>query len=117
MNEVTSQQLQALLTQHACPTPLHILRMRFLGAIASPQLDASPTRVLEQAWGGSLPEFTSQDDAEEMIQAFVEGLWNQLVQHRNVSTPFRLTESPRESRRLIGLSGQLSEAVCPVRCR
>ncbi len=89
-SKVTDQQVQALLARHACPTPLHVLRMRFLGAIASPKVNVSPMRVVEQAWGGALPEFASQDDAEELIQALVAGLWNRLSEHQNTKTPFRL---------------------------
>lgn len=89
-SRVTDQQVQALLVRHACPTPLHVLRMRFLGAIASPKVNVSPIRVVEQAWGGALPEFASQDDAEELIQALVAGLWNRLSEHQNTKTPFRL---------------------------
>ena len=89
-SRVTDQQVQALLARHACPTPLHVLRMRFLGAIASPQVNVSPMRVVEQAWGGELPEFASQIDAEELIQALVAGFWNRLSEHQNTKTPFRL---------------------------
>jgi hypothetical protein len=89
-SKVTDQHVQALLTRHACPTPLHVLRMRFLGAIASPRFDISPIRVVEQAWGGELPEFASQGEAEELIQALVAGLWNRLSEHQNSRTPFRL---------------------------
>jgi hypothetical protein len=67
-----------------------VLRMRFLGAIASPQVNVSPMRVVEQAWGGELPEFASQDDAEELIQALVAGFWNRLSEHQSSRTPFRL---------------------------
>jgi hypothetical protein len=48
MSIFTDQQVQALLTRYACPTPLHVLRMRFLGAIASPRLDVSRIRVVKQ---------------------------------------------------------------------
>jgi hypothetical protein len=89
-SKVTNQQVQALLTRHACPTPLHVLRMRFLGAIASPRFDVSPIKVIEQAWGGELPEFASQDELEELMQTLVSGLWNRLSEHQNSRTPFRL---------------------------
>lgn len=89
-SKVTDQHVQALLARYACPTSLHVLRMRFLGAIASPRFDVSPMRVVEQAWGGELPEFASQDDAEELIQALVAGFWNRLSEHQNSRTPFRL---------------------------
>lgn len=125
MSEVTEQQLQALLTRHACPTPLHVLRMRFLGAIASPQLDISPIKTLERSWGGALPEFTSQKNVEELIQAFVEGLWNQLSQHQNASSPFPVTTQGGQtyparalaanSDALAGAWGLCGRAICGPR--
>lgn len=89
-SKVTDQHVQALLTRHACPTPLHVLRMRFLGAIASPRFDVSPIRVVEQAWGGQWPELASEDEVEELMQTLVSGLWNRLSEHQNSRTPFRL---------------------------
>jgi hypothetical protein len=89
-SKVTDQQVQALLTRHACPTPLHVLRMRFLGAIASPRLDVSPIRVVEQAWGGQWPELASQEEVEELMETLVAGLWNRLSEHQNARSPFRL---------------------------
>jgi hypothetical protein len=64
--------------------------MRFLGSIASPRFDVSPLRVVEQAWGGELPEFASQEDAEELIQSLIAGFWNRLSEHQNARSPFRL---------------------------
>jgi hypothetical protein len=113
MSKVTDQQVQALLTRYACPTPLHVLRMRFLGAIASPQLDVSPIRVVEQAWGGELPEFATQEDAEELIQALVAGLWNRLSQHQNSRNPFRLprTEVKPTRQALMALAQMRSQEL------
>jgi len=45
---------------------------------------------LAQAWGGELPEFASADEAEEVMQVLVHGLWNRLSEHQNSRTPFRL---------------------------
>ena len=90
---LSDPQIQTLLTRHQCPTPMHVLRMRLLGAIASPRLDVSPIQVVTQAWGGELPEFASQAEAEELFQALLSTWWNRLAEHQNARNPFRL---PRE---------------------
>ena len=90
---VTDQQVQTLLTRHRCPTPMHVLRMRFLGAIASPRMEVSPIQWVTQAWGGELPEFASEVEAEELFQALLGGWWNRLSEHQNARSPFRLPRS------------------------
>jgi hypothetical protein len=90
---VSDQQIQALLTRHHCPTPLHVLRMRFLGAIASPRVEVSPIQLVTKAWGGELPEFASEDEAEELFQALLGGWWNRLSEYQNSRSPFRLPRS------------------------
>lgn len=90
---VTDQQIQALLTRFQCPTPMHVVRTMFLGSIASPRLEVSPIQSLTQAWGGELPEFASEDEAEELLQALLGGWWNRLSEHQNSRSPFRLPRS------------------------
>jgi len=72
---------------------MHVLRMRFLGAIASPRMEVSPIQLVTQAWGGELPEFASQAEAEELFQALLGGWWNRLSEHQNARSPFRLPRS------------------------
>lgn len=87
---ISEAAVRALLDQHGCPTPFHQVRTRFLGSIASPDLSVSPLRVVEDLWGGELPEFASMDDANALIGALVHGLWNDLARHQKRSQPFRL---------------------------
>lgn len=80
-----------LLDRYACPVRYHEVRTRFLGSIATPELAASPMRVVERLWDGELPVFDSLDEANELIGALVQGLWNELTKHQKRSQPFRLT--------------------------
>ena len=96
---VSDQQIQALLTRYQCPTPMHVLRMRFLGAIASPRMEVSPIQLVTQAWGGELPEFASEADAEELFQALLGGWWNRLSEFQNSRSPFRLPRSEVKPKR------------------
>lgn len=96
---VSDQQIQALLTRYQCPTPMHVLRMRFLGAMASPRMQVAPLQLITQAWGGKLPEFASEADAEELLQALLRGWWNRLSEHQNARSPFRLPRSEVKPKR------------------
>ena len=87
---VTDPQIQALLIRFRCPTPMHVLRMRFLGAIASPKVEVSPIQLVTKAWGGELPEFASEADAKALFQVLLSGWWNRLSEHQNARSPFRL---------------------------
>ena len=54
---------QRLLAKYNCPTPFHVVRMRFLGEIASLDLDASPMKTIESFWDGDLPVFDRKEEA------------------------------------------------------
>ena len=89
--------LKALLEKHACPLPLHEVRTRFLGNIATPDPAASPLQVLHAIWGGELPVFDSMDEANALIAALIQGLWNDLARHQKRNQPLRLTRVPLEA--------------------
>jgi hypothetical protein len=87
----SDDQVRALLDRYRCPVPFHAVRTRFLGNIASPDMQASPIKMVEALWGGALPTFDSVDEANELIGALVMGLWNRLTRDQERSAPFRLT--------------------------
>ncbi len=87
----TEKTVRDLLDKYACSGPYHEVRTQFLGNIASPELTASPMRVVEKLWAGELPVFDSMENANELIGALVQGLWNDLTKHQKRSQPFRLT--------------------------
>lgn len=86
----TDEQVRALLEKYKCSVPFHEVRTRFLGNIASPNVSASPIKVVQDLWGGELPPFDAIDEANELIGALVMGLWNRLTRHQERSSPFRL---------------------------
>ena len=88
---VTDDEVRALLQRHGCPVPFHQVRTRFLGNIATPLMSASPIKIVESLWGGELPVFESIDDANALIGALLNGLWNRLTRHQDRRTPFRLS--------------------------
>ena len=88
---VSDAEARVLLDRYKCAIPFHEVRTRFLGNIASPGIGESPIKVIEQLWGGKMPEFASLDAANELIGALVMGVWNRLTQHQDRNSPFRLT--------------------------
>ena len=87
----SDDEVRALLDRYRCPVPFHAVRTRFLGNIASPDMQGSPMKMVEALWGSELPTFDSLDEANELIGALVMGLWNRLTRHQERSAPFRLT--------------------------
>ena len=87
---VSEKSIRCLLERYACPVPWHEVRTRFLGHIAAPTLSASPLQNVQDLWGGELPAFETLDEANELIGALVQGLWNSLTRHQKRSEPFRL---------------------------
>ena len=85
--------VKALLEKHACPVPFHEVRTRFLGNIATPEMSVSPLQIIKDLWGGELPVFDSMDEVNELLDALVQGLWNELTRHQKRSQPFRLTRT------------------------
>jgi hypothetical protein len=83
-------EVRVLLERYRCPVQFHVVRTRFLGNIASPDMQASPIKMVEALWGGELPTFDTIDAANELIGALVMGLWNRLARHQERAAPFRL---------------------------
>ena len=86
---VGTKTVRALLERYACPTPFHIVRMRFLGNIATPKLDASPIETIKSFWGGELPEFDNRAAVNELFEAMLS-LWNELARHQSITKPVQL---------------------------
>src|SRR3546814_9047576 len=55
------EHLQSLLLSCGCPIPLHKVRTRFLGSIASP-ISPSPLETVKGLWGGRLPAVEGIED-------------------------------------------------------
>lgn len=52
----TDNDVPALLLRLKCQTPLHVLRILFLGNVASLRLDVRATARVAQAWDGEMGE-------------------------------------------------------------
>jgi hypothetical protein len=90
-------EVRRLLKRYDCRMPYHSVRAFFLGRIANPKIDTHPLQALEELWDGDMPEFASLDDANELMNALINGLWNRLTRHQDQKHPFRLTPLPPPS--------------------
>src|ERR1700730_7016701 len=83
-------EVRALLHRYPCPVPFHAVRPRFLGAIASPVMSASPLDAVKALWGGEFLEFDSLDAVNELLWILIMGLWNRRLRHPQRKTPCSL---------------------------
>lgn len=86
--------IRKLLERHRCPTPFHVVRMRFWGEIVSPSLQASPIKTIESFWPNGLPTFGNADEANAFFQSLI-GLWNSLARFQGGSPPLKLQKVDR----------------------
>lgn len=82
--------MRALLKRYACPIPYYEVRTRFMGNIATPDMNASPMKEIQRLWNDDLPEFEDKREAEAFFSALLQGMWNGLSAHQKRNDPFKL---------------------------
>ena len=88
--------VRRLLKKYHCQFELHQIRTRFMGAIASPIDQINPNLEIQALWQGQMPNFASIDAANEFMQVFVMGLWNEQATHFGTGHTFKLAENDPE---------------------
>jgi len=88
----------ALLERYDCPTPYHAVCTHFLGAMSG-SAPVQPMKVLATIWDGALPAFASIDAVNELLNALINGLWNELTVHQDEAQPYRLMPMPARATR------------------
>ncbi len=96
---VDEKKVRSLLEKYRCPVPYHVVRFRFMGNIAIPEMSASPLEVVKSLWGRELPEFENMEALNDLLGILVNGLWNNLTRHQKRAEPFRLLRAPVEPTR------------------
>ncbi len=70
------------LKKYGCPAPIHVVRMRMLGAIASPHPSLMPVQVIQSFWpDDEQPQLETAEEAQAFFAAFTS-LWNWCVKHQ-----------------------------------
>ena len=68
------------LAHYNCNTPLGVIKMRFAGAICSPNEDLRPADVISSLWEeGQNPRLETKQEAELFFKFFM-GLWDQIFE-------------------------------------
>jgi hypothetical protein len=66
------------LEQYKSQTPFYVVRLRVLGALASPNKDLLPVMVVASFWAeDAFPKFVTKDEAETFFSTFM-GLWRRM---------------------------------------
>lgn len=67
-----------MLEHYSCPTPLNVIKMRFAGAICSPNMNLRPTDVISSFWEeGRAPRLETKQEADLFFKFFM-GLWDEV---------------------------------------
>jgi len=106
---------RALLDRYRCPVPFHAVRTRFLGNIASPDMTASPIKMVQALWGGELPAFETIDAANELIGALVMGLWTR-ISCMQTGNALRISAKPSRNRVASFLAAHSSQMPTTIIC-
>ncbi len=68
------------LGHYSCPTPLNVVKMKFAGAICSPNYNLRPTDVISSFFReGEEPRLETKKEAELFFKFFM-GLWDEMFQ-------------------------------------
>ena len=74
-----------MLEHYACETPLNVIKMRFAGAICSPNLKLRPTDVISSFWPeGRSPRLETKAEADLFFKFFM-GLWDKVFDEVKVA--------------------------------
>ena len=80
-----------LLEHYNCETPLDVIKMRFAGAICSPNLELRPSDVISSFWPqGHEPRLQTKEEAD-LFFIFFMGLWDEVfekVKENKIELPF-----------------------------
>ena len=102
-NYVGDDKFQNMLEHYKCPTPVNVVKMRFIGAICSPNLELRPTDVISSFWPqGQSPRLETKDEADLFFKFFM-GLWDECfekVQQNKISLPVHKFKGKEELKSL-----------------
>lgn len=74
------------LEKYKSQTPFHVVRMRVLGALASPNKELLPVMVIASFWGeDDFPKFVTKEEAEVFFSTFM-GLWHRIEKMASART-------------------------------
>ena len=87
---IGDDKFQKFLDHYNCKTPLEVVKLRFAGAICSPNADLRPTDVISSLWENNrAPRLETKAEADLFFKFFM-GLWDEMfasVAQNKISLP------------------------------
>lgn len=87
---IGDDKFQKFLDHYGCKMPLDVLKLRFAGAICSPNAKLRPVDVISSVWEeGKTPRLETKAEADLFFKFFM-GLWNEmfsLVEENKLTLP------------------------------
>ena len=75
---IGDESFKKFLGHYGCPTPLPVVKMKFAGAVCSPNLDLRPADVISSFWpAGQAPRLETKNEADLFFKFFM-GLWDEM---------------------------------------
>lgn len=75
---IGDESFKKFLGHYGCPTPLPVVKMKFAGAVCSPNLDLRPADVISSFWpAGQAPRLETKNEADLFFKFFM-GLWDEV---------------------------------------
>ena len=75
---IGDESFKKFLGHYGCPTPLAVVKMKFAGAVCSPNLDLRPADVISSFWPeGKTPRLETKNEADLFFKFFM-GLWDEI---------------------------------------
>lgn len=77
---IGDEKFKKFLEHYQCPTPINVVKMKFAGALCSPNLELRPTDVISSFWeNDKQPRLETKNEAELFFKFFM-GLWDDILQ-------------------------------------
>ena len=77
---IGDDKFKKFLEHYNCPTPLDVVKLRFAGAICSPNTELRPTDVIASLWeNNQAPRLETKNEAELFFKFFM-GLWDEMFE-------------------------------------
>lgn len=78
---IGDNKFKKFLEHYNCPSPLELIKLRFAGAICSPNSELRPTDVISSLWPDNhTPRLETKKEAELFFKFFM-GLWDEIFQN------------------------------------
>lgn len=77
---IGDDKMQKLLEHYQCQMPLNVIKMRFAGAVCSPNMELRPTDIISSLWPKNQePRLQTKEEAELFFKFFM-GLWDEIFE-------------------------------------